>query len=104
MRVLRKTKLDVHPVLDEYRAAIEQARIELGHLRPALEASDDVSSAARLEEVVLSLKLIAFDMQTRMQPGPSTERLSVFRLRVIRGARSLKVSIVDRLLGGVPWW
>jgi hypothetical protein len=91
-------------MLDEYRAAIEQARAELDRLRPVLAAIDDVSSAARLEEVDLSLLLIASNMLAHSAGGHAIRaRLAELRRRMKARRQRASAWLIGRVLGELPW-
>lgn len=102
--ILDKMSASITPSLDEYSAAIEQARVELHRLRPLAEAAEDESFSACLEEVDLSLQMIASDMRTRMQRVNWHEWLAGLRGQVIGRARAMTNSVIARVLGGVPWF
>ena len=94
----------LQPLLDEYRAAIDQARTELDQLRPVLEAIDDVSSAARLEEIDQSLLLIACDMHARSLGGHAVRaRLADLRRRLRARRQRASAWLISRALGALPW-
>jgi hypothetical protein len=95
--------MSIHPFLHEYRAALHQARAELARLRPAVEASHDVSLSARLEEIDLSLEMIASDMHARTLSLNLRERLATLRQRLWRARRGLSTLVIGRLMGGFPW-
>ena len=91
----------IRPFLDEYRAAIEQARLELDRLRVVLEAIDDVSSAVCLEEVDLTLKLIASDMRDRSARWDAREQLAELGRSWSGCRRRAAAWLVGRLAGRV---
>jgi hypothetical protein len=94
----------LHPFLDEYRAAIEQARLELDHLRGALAAIDDVSASVRLEEVDLTLQLIASDMGDRSARWDAREQLAELGRGWSGCRRRAAAWLAGRLAGPFPWW
>lgn len=94
----------MRPFLDEYRAAIEQARVELDRLRVPLAAIDDVSSAACLEEVDLTLKLIASDMNDRSVRWDARAQLARLGRTWSACRRRAGAWLVGRLAGAFPWW
>jgi hypothetical protein len=95
--------MSINPFLHEYRAALHQARAELAGLRPLVNASDDLSLAARLAEVDLSLEMIASDMHARTLSLSPRERLVALRQRLARARRGLAALVIGRWLGGFPW-
>jgi hypothetical protein len=94
----------LRPSLDEYRAAIEQSRLELDRLRVVLEAIDDVSSAVCLEEVDLTLKLLASDMRDRSARWDGREQLAALARSWSGCRRRAAAWLVGRLAGPFPWW
>jgi hypothetical protein len=89
--------------MDEYSAAIQQAQSELTPLRSVLESIDDVSSVARLEEVLLSLEVIAVDMRARTQKMNFRELLLHAKHRAVHARRKVMDVLGSRLFQGLPW-
>ena len=93
----------LRPALDEYRAAIDEVRAALDPLRPVLAAIDDVTAAARLEEVDQALLIIACDMRRHDDVSALRARLLGLVQRAAARRRRASEWLVGRLLGALPW-